>query len=210
MSRFPLAPAPGRTIAPTSRPHRAPAIAAPAYRIRLATVDDIPGIAAMIPVSTRALSAGHYSERQIESALAHIIGVDSQLIADGTYYVAVDGNRIVGAGGWSRRANIYGTDRSRPVPPDLLDPATSAARIRAMFVHPAWARQGIGRRIVQRSEAEARRAGFRRMELAATIPGEPLYAALGYAVSERTSVTLPDGEAIAVALMAKALDDPEP
>lgn len=173
--------------------------------IRLATPADVPGIAALIPVSVRTLSAGLYTGRQIESALVHVFGVDSQLIADGTYYVAVDGDTVVGCGGWSKRATLYGGDQMKAAADPLLDSIRDAARIRAFYVDPAWARQGIGRRIITLSEEAARAAGFRRMEMAATVPGEPLYAALGYAVIERTAHQMPDGVLLPVAHMAKDL-----
>jgi N-acetylglutamate synthase-like GNAT family acetyltransferase len=175
-----------------------------AFDVRLATEQDIPALNALIPRSARALSAGSYTERQIESAITHVFGVDSQLIADGTYYVvtAEDG-RIVGCGGWSKRATLFGGDQMKEEADDLLDPARDAARIRAFFVHPAWTRRGIGRRIIAECEAAARRAGFRRAELGATLPGEPLYAAMGYAVTERFDIPMPDGEVLPAAHMVK-------
>jgi GNAT superfamily N-acetyltransferase len=177
------------------------------YDVRLATVDDIPEIAALIPVSARALSAGYYTEREVESAIRYVFGVDSQLIADGTYFVAVDDatGQIVGCGGWSRRATLYGGDQMKAAADPLLDPARDASRIRAFFVHPGWARQGIGRAIIERCEAAAREAGFTRMELGATAPGEPLYAALGYTVTERSVAPMLDGVDLPIAHMAKAL-----
>jgi len=175
------------------------------HTLRPATVDDIPALTALIPVSARALSAGYYTSREIESAITHIFGVDSQLIADGTYFVAVEGDRIVGCGGWSKRATLYGGDQMKAAADPLLDPARDAARIRAFFVDPARARQGIGRAIIERCEVAAREAGFTRMELGATAPGESLYVALGYVVTERTVVPMPDGVALPIAHMAKSL-----
>ena len=176
------------------------------YTVRLATAADIPSISALIPISVRALSAGIYTDRQIESALVHVFGVDSQLLADGTYFVAVDGETLVGCGGWSKRATLYGGDQAKDVADPLLDPATDSARIRAFFVHPSWARQGIGRRIIEQSEAAARAAGFQSMVLGATLPGEPLYAALGYVAITRSAAEMPDGESLPVIHMEKLLD----
>jgi N-acetylglutamate synthase-like GNAT family acetyltransferase len=175
------------------------------YVVRLATEQDIPSLTRLIPDSVRALSAGLYTERQIESALAHVFGVDSQLIADGTYYVAEADGQIVGCGGWSKRQTLYGGDQMKAEADPLLDPTQDAARIRAFFVHPAWTRRGIGRRIIEACEAAACRAGFRRMELGATLPGEPLYAAMGYIVTERFAIAMADGESLPAAHMTKTL-----
>lgn len=172
--------------------------------VRLATEGDVPRLCQLIPDSARALSNGYYTERQIESAIAHIFGVDSQLIADGTYFVVTDDEVIVGCGGWSKRRTLYGGDQMKGEVDDLLDPATDAARIRAFFVDPNWARRGIGRRIIEACEAAARREGFQRMELGATLPGEPLYAAMGYAVTERFEIPMPDGEVLPAAHMVKS------
>ena len=176
-----------------------------AVEIRLAAEQDIPFLKALIPQSVRALSEGYYTAAQVESALVHIFGVDSQLIADGTYYSAVSGDEIVGCGGWSKRKTLFGGDQMKSNEDNLLDPTVDPARIRAFFVHPQWARQGIGKRIILTCEAAARQDGFQRMELAATLPGEPLYAALGYQVVKRFEVAMADGEVLPVAQMAKVL-----
>jgi GNAT superfamily N-acetyltransferase len=171
---------------------------------RLATVQDIPRLKQLIPESVRALSAAYYTPQQIESSLVHIWGVDSQLIADGTYYAAISGDQVVGCGGWSKRKTLFGGDQMKTDADDLLDPARDPARIRAFYVHPGWARQGIGRRIIQLCEEAARKDGFRTMELVSTLPGEPLYAAMGYAVTRRFDVAMPDGVAIGAAQMVKS------
>ena len=173
--------------------------------VRLATENDIPSLQELIPISVRALSAGSYTDRQIESALVHVFGVDSQLIADGTYYVAVANEQIIGCGGWSKRQTLYGGDQMKGEADPLLDPAHDAARIRAFFVHPAWTRRGIGRRIIEACEAAARQDGFRRMELGSTVPGEPLYAAMGYTITTRFEIPMPDGESLPGAHMVKSL-----
>lgn len=173
--------------------------------LRPATEDDVSGLNVLIPESARALSAGFYTDRQIESALVHIFGVDSQLIADGTCYAATDDGRLVGCGGWSRRRTLFGGDQMKNAIDELLDPAREAARIRAFFVHPGWKRRGIGRRLIDQCEAAARVQWFREMELMATLPGEPLYAAMGYAVTSRHDIAMPDGEVLPAARMVKAL-----
>lgn len=172
---------------------------------RLSLAEDMPSLKQLIPESVRALSKGHYTAQQIEHAIVHIFGVDSQLIADGTYYSAVAENQIVGCGGWSKRKTLFGGDQMKITEDDLLDPTHDAARIRAFFVHPHWARQGIGRRIIQMCEEAAVKHGFRIMELAATLPGEPLYAAMGYVVTKRFDVAMPTGELFPVAHMTKSL-----
>jgi predicted N-acetyltransferase YhbS len=173
---------------------------------RLATQTDIPYLRDLIPQSVRALSVDYYTPQQIESALVHIFGVDTQLIADGTFYVAQAGGEIVGCGGWSKRKTLFGGDQSKAEAVDsLLDPAREAARIRAFFVHPDWSRRGIGRGIIERCEAAARAAGFTAMQLVATLPGEPLYAALGYRVTERIEIPMPDGSSLPAAHMSKGL-----
>jgi predicted N-acetyltransferase YhbS len=174
--------------------------------LRRARPEDIPVLEHLIQDSVRVLSQGHYTSQQIESALIHVFGVDTQLIDDGTYFVAEAAGQIVGCGGWSTRKTLYGGDQAKESGPDaLLDPATEPARIRAFFVHPQWARQGIGSRIIRASEEAARQASFKDLELVATLPGEPLYAAFGYIVVERLEVRLPDGTVMAGARMTKKL-----
>lgn len=174
--------------------------------MRLATRRDINVLRHLISESVRVLSVSYYNQRQIESALRHIFGVDTQLIIDGTYYVAQQGEQIVACGGWSKRRSLYGGDQMKPSMSDpLLDPASDAARIRAFFVHPQWTRQGIGRQLLAVCEEAARTAGFRRLELVATLPGEPLYSAVGYSVLGRVSLPTPDGESLPALRMGKSL-----
>lgn len=178
-----------------------------AITVRLALPQDIPALEQLIPVSVRALSQEYYTPQQIESALIHVFGVDTQLIADGTFFVAETAGQIVGCGGWSKGKTLYGGDQAKSSGPDaLLDPASERARVRAFFVHPQWARQGIGSRIMHLCEAAARQAGFTDLELLATLPGEPLYAAFGFDVAERVNVSLPDGTVMAGARMTKRLE----
>lgn len=172
--------------------------------IRVATGDDIPALRELIEHSVRELQAGWYTSEQIEAAVHSVFGVDRQLIDDGTYYVVEIGGRIAGCGGWSKRGTLYGAshyDHSRN--DVMLDPAREPARVRAFFTHPNFARKGVGRALLERCEQEARTAGFRSMEMAATLPGVPLYAAHGYEAFETFDVPLPGGHSIQVRRMAK-------
>ncbi len=172
---------------------------------RLATNADIPALEALIPLSVRALQAAQYSPAQMGAALGPVFGVDRQLIRDATYFVVEDGGQIVGCGGWSKRKTLYGGDRERAGEDAELNPQIDSARIRAFFVHPNWARRGIGRCILLRCEAAAVEAGFHRAELVATLTGEGLYARFGYAVLERYEAPMPDGLSLPVVKMAKRL-----
>src|SRR5687768_2100107 len=171
--------------------------------LRPATPADVSALHPLIDASVRSLSAGYYTAPQVESALRFLFGPDTQLIADGTYYVIESGGALAAAGGWSRRHTLYGGDQAKGAEDPLLDPATDAARIRAFFVHPAWARRGLARRLFAECLTSASAAGFRRLELVATLPGEPLYAALGFAAAERYSLTLPDGVELPVVRMTR-------
>lgn len=175
--------------------------------IRLATAADIPELSVLIPLAARALSEGFYSVRETEAAIRYIFGVDSQLITDQTYLVVEEGELIVGCGGWSRRRSLYGGDQMKTGPDPLLDPATDAARIRAFFVHPSHARRGIGSMLMRACIAAARAAGFTRLELVATLPGEPLYRRFGFSELERFEDTLPDSTRVPVVRMGAALAD---
>ena len=173
--------------------------------IRVAEMDDVPALKELIPLSARALSKGFYTPQQTESAIQYIFGVDTQLIADKTYYVAEAENQIVGCGGWSKRKTLYGGDQMKTEEDPLLDPKVDAGRIRAFFIHPDWARKGIGRRIIEACERAAKADGFAKMELGATLPGEPLYAALGYEVTDRFEIPMVDGATLPAAHMKKEL-----
>jgi GNAT superfamily N-acetyltransferase len=153
-------------------------------RVRKALPEDIPILRELIDASVRGLQAGDYSPAQIEEALKTVYGVDTQLIADGTYLVAegeppVEGVTIAGCGGWSKRKTLYGGDQFAAREDSLLDPARDAAKIRAFFVHPAWARRGIGSAILEACERAATAAGFTRLEMGATLSGVPFYAVRG-------------------------------
>jgi GNAT superfamily N-acetyltransferase len=155
------------------------------WQPRLARESDIAALEVLIPHSVRKLQASYYSERQMEAALGTIFAVDRQLIRDGTYFIVEHETQIVGCGGWSKRLAVCGGDHDRPEPGPEIDRRCDAARIRAFFVHPDWARQGIGRSILKASEQASIAAGFSKAELVATLAGEPLYAACGYSVVER-------------------------
>ncbi|MGH7648751.1 MAG: GNAT family N-acetyltransferase [Gemmatimonadaceae bacterium] len=176
--------------------------------IRVATMADVPALNVMIAESARALSAGYYTPEQIEAMVTHVFGVDTQLIADRTYYVLDAPNGAPAAsGGWSTRRALYGGDQmhAHHEPDARLDPATEPARIRAFFVHPAFARRGLARRLYSACATAAQAAGFRGLELLATLPGEPLYRALGFTETERIEATLPNGVVVPVVRMSLAL-----
>jgi len=173
------------------------------FHVRLATAADLPTLRELIPLSVRALSQAHYSQAQIESAIRYVFGPDTQLIADGTYFVVQAEHTIVGCGGWSRRRTLYGGDQMKSDEDPLLDPATEAARIRAFFVHPAWARRGVGSAILEACFTAAREAGFQRLELMATLPGVPLYRAFGFEAAESVESLLPDGVAVPFVRMVR-------
>ena len=172
---------------------------------RLAREEDIPALDRLIPLSVRGLRAGHYSVAQVDAALGSVFGVDRQLIRDGTYFVVEGENEIVGCGGWSKRKTLFGSDHRTGRDDAELDPATEAARIRAFFIHPAWARQGIARAILEECENAIRAAGFKSIELAATLPGEPFYAACGYISGERSHVRLSNTLILPIVHMSKDL-----
>ncbi len=176
--------------------------------IRLAQKADIPALHRLIESSVRGLQAGDYTQPQIEGALGGVLGLDTQLIADQTYFVAEsfddDGKTVaVGCGGWSYRKTLFGSDHGPGREADLLDPATDAARIRAIFVHPDWARRGIGSLILRHCEDAAEAAGFRCFEMGSTLTGVPLYTLKGYVEVERVAVPLPNGESVEVVRMRK-------
>ncbi|HEY5079670.1 MAG TPA: GNAT family N-acetyltransferase [Opitutaceae bacterium] len=171
---------------------------------RIAVEGDIPAIAELIPASVRELQAAHYTQVQREAAIGTVFGVDSQLVRDGTYFVVEENGRIVGCGGWSRRLSLCGSDSGRQgEDPEI--PRSEPARIRAFFVHPAFARRGIGRSLVGSCESAIRQAGYSSVVIMATLPGEPLYAAHGYAVSERCSLSMEGGLGLPVVRMEKRL-----
>ena len=174
-------------------------------RLRLATPADIPALETLIARSARGLSAPFYSDEQVEAKLRHVFGVDTQLIADGTYFVLEADGAIVACGGWSRRGTLFGGDQMKAGPDPLLDPATEPARIRAFFVDPGHARRGLGSDILAACTTAAASAGFRRLELVATGAGEQLYRAHGFALVDRFDVELHDNVRVHVASMTRSI-----
>lgn len=175
-----------------------------AITYRTATLADVSALEPLIALSARELQRGYYSVEQIDGAIGTVFGVDTQLIKDGTYYVAESERAIVGCGGWSRRKTLYGGDRAKAAEDPLRDPHTEPAMIRAFFVHPAFVRRGIGRRFIRQSEAAAIAAGFATIEMVATLAGEPLYTACGYHVVERFDIPLVNGARMAVVRMRRS------
>jgi GNAT superfamily N-acetyltransferase len=174
--------------------------------LRIATPADAEQIDALMKESAAAIFPRWYGEREAASAIEHVAAVDRMLLEDGTYFVLEADGDVVACGGWSRRDRLYtgsgdGADDAR-----LLDPATEAARVRAMFVRDDWTRRGLGRRIIDACEEAARAEGFRRMELGATLPGVPLYAACGFEPVEELEVVLADGVPLSCLWMAKPID----
>jgi GNAT superfamily N-acetyltransferase len=146
---------------------------------RPATEEDLPALRTLMAAAIDRLQSAYLDPAQVVASRA-VMGLDSQLIADRTYFVVEAAGAIAGCGGWSRRATLYGGDHSGGREPRLLDPGTEAARVRAMYTHPDFTRRDVGRRILALCEAAALAEGFRRVELMATLAGEPLYRACGY------------------------------
>jgi GNAT superfamily N-acetyltransferase len=192
-------------------------------RIRKAVAAEIPALRELIEASVRGLQAQDYTTAQMEGALETVFGVDSQLIADGTYFLAEAkagnassgadntgraenagaGWTIAGCGGWSKRKTLYGSDHWTGREDALLDPKHDAAKIRAFFIHPAWARQGIGSRILEACEMAASAAGFASYEMGATLTGAKLFGTKGYVAVEKIEVPLKGGMTLPVIRMAK-------
>lgn len=176
--------------------------------LRLATEQDVPALHALIEASVRGLQRNDYTPEQIDGALGTVLGLDTQLVADRTYFIAearaACAHILAGCGGWSKRKTLFGSDRAPLREPELLVPAVDAAKIRAFFIHPDFARRGIGSKILEACEGAARAAGFSRFEMGATLTGVPLYLARGYQVVERIEVPLRNGQALPVVRMVKA------
>ncbi|HYI13627.1 MAG TPA: GNAT family N-acetyltransferase [Thermoanaerobaculia bacterium] len=173
--------------------------------IRRATPDDLPEIERVMRASMAALGAAFYEQQQVASAVRHIAVADRDLVNDGTFFVVEEEGRVIACGGWSGRKKLFTGTTAQAAAEGKLDPATDAARIRAMFVDPAHARRGLGRLILETAEQDARAAGFSRFELMATLPGVPLYRACGYEEIEPTVLELPDGMRLDAILMRRAL-----
>jgi GNAT superfamily N-acetyltransferase len=181
------------------------------FQLRLATEEDIPALHALIEASVRGLQASDYTPRQIEGALGTVLGLDTQLIRDRTYFIAEvlnqtsEARSVAGCGGWSKRKTLFGADAGPGREPELLDAATDAAKVRAIFVHPEFSRRGLGSLILATVEEAARAAGFRRFEMGSTLTGVPLYRLKGYVEMERVAVPLRNGEVLPVVKMVKSI-----
>ena len=179
------------------------------FTLRLATKADIPALQELIEASVRGLHGGEYTQAQMDGALGTVLGLDTQLIQDRTYFVAEAAGRLAGCGGWSKRRTLFGADLGPDREPELLDPARDAAKVRAIFVHPEFARRGLGSLLLARVEAAAWAAGFRRFEMGSTLTGVPLYRLRGYTEVEHLAVPLVNGEALPVVRMVKHADAEE-
>jgi GNAT superfamily N-acetyltransferase len=173
--------------------------------LRAAILEDRQALRSLIERSARELSKDDYQPEQVEGALQGAFGVDTQLIVDGTYFVVESGATIVGCGGWSYRRTLFGGDQRAQRDSAELDPHTEAARIRAFFVDPAYARQGIGTRLLDKCESEARLRGFVRVELMSTLPGLRLYTARGYSGTQKVQYAVAPGISIEFVPMTKSL-----
>jgi GNAT superfamily N-acetyltransferase len=185
------------------------------WQFRVAHEDDISALHSLIEASVRGLQAGDYTPAQIEGALGTVLGLDTQLIRDQTYFVVeadcADGAiTLAGCGGWSKRKTLFGSDGASIREPELLDPQTDAAKVRAIFVHPDFARRGLGSLILAHVEAAAHAAGFTHFEMGSTLTGVPLYRLKGYVEVECIAVPLRNGEALPVVRMVKAVSEPMP
>ncbi len=178
------------------------------FHIRPAVPADAPALHQLIEHSVRGLQMEHYSPEQIEGALGTLLGLDTQLIADETYFVVEvqqdNYSIIVGCGGWSKRKTLFGGDHRAGREDALLNPAEDAAKIRAFFVHPEWARRGIGGKLLKHCEDSALKEGFTKFEMGATLTGVPLYEAKGYTRIERVEVPLHNGATLPIVRMAKS------
>ena len=173
--------------------------------IRPATMGDVASLRVLIAESVWRLQANDYSDAVRDAAIRLVYGVDTLLIRDGTYYAVECDGQIVACGGWSRRRTLFGGDQHRPSrEPELLDPVTEAARIRAFFVRPGWERRGIGGALIRACEQAALADGFRRMEMASTLTGRALYAAHGYQELELVHVPLENGLTLEIIVMGKS------
>ena len=178
------------------------------FRLRRATLADLPHLGPLIAASARELSKDDYAPAQIEGALRGAFGTDTQLIRDGSYFVIEAGGRLAGCGGWSRRRTLFGSDARIDRDATELDPAREAAKIRAFFIHPDFARRGLGTMLLDRCEQAAVAHGFRRFELMATLPGVRLYAARGYQAGAR--IEWPVGDGVAIPFVPMSKDAPPP
>ena len=169
---------------------------------------DVPVLQALVAESVWVLQAKEYNDAQREAAIRLVYGIDTQLIRDGTYFAVEHDDQIVACGGWSRRKTLFGGDQHGPSrEPELLDPASEPARIRAFFVRPGWERRGIGSALVRACEQAALAEGFRQIEMASTLTGVALYSVHGYREVERIEVPLENGLTLPVIRMMKSFNN---
>lgn len=179
----------------------------PEFTLRLATEADIPALHQLIERSIRGLQTNDYTAAQIEGAIGHALGLDTQLIADQTYFIAEPTHQpgnLAGCGGWSFRKTLFGSDHGPNRILESLDPAVDAAKIRAIFIRPDFARRGLGSLILAHCENAANQAGFQRFEMGSTLTGVPLYTLHGYQRLDQVDVPLPNGEVLPVIRMTKS------
>ncbi|MES2318302.1 MAG: GNAT family N-acetyltransferase [Pseudomonadota bacterium] len=175
------------------------------FIVRMAYASDKPVLDALIRKSGIGLAAGFYSQAQAAAITREVFGVDSALVADGTYFVIEAGDTIIACGGWSKRATDFGGDQAKSGDDRPLDPATEPARIRAFFVDPDFARKGLGGMLLEHCTRAAARAGFKALELVSTMPGEPLYLHYGFAPLEHIELPLSGGVSVALTRMRKEI-----
>ena len=176
--------------------------------LRLATVADLDALDALMKVAARDIFPRFYDADQTASAVQFVASVDRQLVEDGTYFACETGRELVACGGWSKRAKLYTGSGDAEGDDRLLDPATDAAHVRAMYTRPDWTRRGLGRRILEACESAARADGFLMLPLGATLPGLPLYQAFGFQETGREDVVMPDGTPLPCVWMEKAIPPP--
>jgi len=174
------------------------------FTSRLALPQDMPALKQLMTAAIRELLPQFLTPEKVEASFA-VMGVDSQLIEDGTYFILEEDGVMAGCGGWSRRATLFGHNHTAGRDSRLLDPKSEPARVRAMYTAPGFVRRGVGRQILQLCEAAARAEGFSRAELGATMGGEPLYRACGYVEIERLDVPTPNGVTVPITRMGKQL-----
>jgi GNAT superfamily N-acetyltransferase len=178
----------------------------PEPTLRIANPNDAISVEALMKQSAAGLFPAFYNDAQVESGIRFVAHIDPQLLADGTYFILESNLEMVACGGWSRRARPYAGSSASADDDRVLDPSTEAANIRAMFVRPDWTRRGLGRRILQVSEAAALAEGYRRLALVATLAGVPLYLAYGFEpIGEPYAITLTDGVKMECLAMGKPI-----
>ena len=173
-----------------------------AVQYRVAEINDLGRLVELMKLSIRTNLAEYLTPEQVEASF-ELMGVDSLLIDDATYFVAEHNNQLVGCGGWSARATLFGGDQTLGRSPRKLDPLKESARIRAMYTHPDFVQQGIASAILELSNASAKRAGFKHLELMATVSGEPMYFARGFVVLERLMIATSSGVKVPMSRMSR-------